>query len=220
MTPGLESSRYDAVPLVVIGLQAARDEAPLLGPGAPLDLVDRLEAEPLPEGRLLDAARAAQVDRGVPLIVLGGEAVATARAVLDEPEIARALLLIVGTGPAVNRAALEELPWLSWTRVRHVDLELVPPRVPEGPVADLQGGLGLVVLDIDTSGRRARTPGYRAMARLLPELTSAWVPERFTTAELEAGRQAQATVAMLTSSTSWRVTAPLRAAMQAMRRRS
>jgi hypothetical protein len=206
--------------LVVLGFLAAEGTktAPLLGPGAPADLTEHLNDHSLAEPELIVAAKAAQKLENGPLIVLSAAAEATIRAVLDEPEIARGRLLIAGTGAAEDRAALEALPWLSWTRVRHVDLEYVPPRAVQGPVGGLEGGLGLVVLDADAAEWVARTPHFAPMARILPQLTSAWLPDRFSTAELEAGRHAQATVVAITSSASWRITAPLRAAKRALRR--
>jgi hypothetical protein len=215
-----EPGRFGAAALVVLGLQATGGGGVLLlGPGTPAELAEHLDSQMLSEQNLIAAAKDAQAAESPPLIVLGGGAATTAQAVLDEPEIARARLLIAGTGAATDRAALEALPWLSWTRVRRVDLEFVPPRAPEGPVGGLEGGLGLVVLDTDATEWGARTPNFVPMARLLPKLTSAWLPERLSTDELQAGRQAQAELAAITSSASWRVTAPLRAAKQAIRRR-
>ncbi len=206
--------------LVALGLLAADGTAtaPLLGTGAPDELAEQLDREPLPEPALLAAARAAQELEHGPLIVLGGDAAASVRALLDEPEIGRARLLIVGTGAAEDRAALEALPWLSWPRVRHVDLEYVPPRAVRGPAGGLAGGLGLVVLDAGAPEWAKRTPDFAPMAQLLPELNSAWLPARPSAEELEAGRRARAEVAAITSSASWRITAPLRAAKRAVGR--
>lgn len=214
-----EPNSIDAAALVVLGWQALEDGGPLLlGPGTPPALAEQCDAQLLSEEALIEAAKYAQAAENQPLIVLGGASATTARAVLDEQEIARARLLLVGTGAAEDRAALEALPWLSWTRVRYVDLEFVPPRAPEGRVGGLDGGLGLVVLDPEVGDRSSRTPDFVPMARLVPHLTSAWLPERLASDELEAGRQAQATLAAITSSTSWRITAPLRAAKRAIRR--
>jgi hypothetical protein len=207
--------------LVVLGLSAIEGKAaaPVLGPGAPAEIADQLDGQPLPEPELIAAAKVAQGTGNGPLIVLGAGATETVRAVLDERDIGRGRLLIVGTGAAEDRAALEALPWLSWTRVRHVDLEYVPPRAAEGPTGGLTGGLGLVVLDADAAEWVERTPGFVPMARLLPQLSSPLLPARISAEEVEAGRRAQATVAAITSSASWRITAPLRAAKRALRRK-
>jgi hypothetical protein len=206
--------------LIVLGLLArgGMRTAPLLGAGAPAELAAQLDAELLPEPALIAAAKAAQELEDGPLIVLGGGAATTVRAVLDEPEIGRGRLLIVGTGAAEDRAALEALPWLSWPRVRHVDLEYLPPRAVQGPAGGLVGGLGLVILDADAPEWVERTPDFAAMAQLLPRLNSAWLPARPAAEELEAGRRAQAELAAITSSASWRITAPLRAAKRAVGR--
>jgi predicted O-methyltransferase YrrM len=207
--------------LAVLGLLAAEGEGArlVLGEGTPAELAERTGSTQVTGQTLLDAAKAAQSAAEGPLIVLGGGDAATVQAILDDAEIAKGRLLIVGTGGAADRAALEALPWLAWSRVRHVDLEYVPPRVSQGPLGGLVGGLGLVVLGPDTGAGTERTTHFTPVAQLLPQLSSAGVPARVSVEEIEAGRRAQAALAEVTSSPSWRITAPLRAAKTALHRR-
>jgi predicted O-methyltransferase YrrM len=206
----------------VLGLLAAagKETALVLGEGTPAELAERTGASQVSGQALLDAAKAAQSTKDGPLIVLGAGCAATAQAVLDDVDVERGRLLIFGTGDAADRAAVEAVPWLSWTRVRHLDLEYVPPRAVEGPVQGLVGGLGLIVLDAQAAAATngGRTTNFAPMAQVLPDLISAGVPSRLSNAEIEAGRRAQTTLAEVTSSLSWRLTAPLRAANAALRR--
>jgi hypothetical protein len=207
---------------VVLGL-AARGPVALFGPGVPDDLAtgdERLRTD-----ALVDAAVAAQDGEHAPVIVLGAGCGSVARVILDQPHVRRAWLLLLGTGDAGARAELEAIPWRSWPRVRHVDLEYVPPRlVEDGPgFHRLERGLGLVVLDADEA--KWTEPGTRfvPIARLLPDLRSPSVPARIAADELAQERErrerADAVIRDLTSSASWRITAPLRAAKRAVARR-
>jgi hypothetical protein len=202
----------------ILGLLATKGPRSglLLGPGAPAELSVSTDNNVLTERELIDAAKACQNPDGSCVIVVGTGA--ATRSVLDQPEISRACLLIVGTGAADNRAALEALPWLSWTRVRHVDLEYVPPRVIGSSIPELSGGLGLVIVDADPETWTERTSRFVPMARLLPDLVSAWVPARMSAELIEEGRSAQAELAAITSSASWQITAPLRAVKNRLRR--
>ncbi len=208
----------------MLGLLAAEGEAAtaVVGAGVPDELAGHVHGKVLGDGALVAAGKVAQERRNGPVIILGAGAETALQAVLDEPEIERARLLLLGTGNALERAALEAVPWLTWPRVRYVDLEYVPPRViEETPGAErLEGGLGLVVLDADAEAWSAPRPRFVPIARLLPRLRSAWLPPRIAAEELQAAYgRADATIAAITSSASWRITAPLRAAKRVLRRR-
>jgi hypothetical protein len=206
----------------VLGLLGSDGDRPVVGTGVPDSLVARLGVDPLDENALVAAARTPSASP--PRIVLSAGAEPTVRAVLDEPAIPRACVLLLGTGDADARATLEAVPWQEWPRVRYVDLEYVPPRaVEEGPGwSRLEGGLGVVVLDEGAAEWHTPCPSYVPMARLLPALRSPSVPARVIAEELESERdrreRAEAVTATVMSSRSWRITAPLRAAKRILLR--
>jgi hypothetical protein len=195
----------------------------LFGVGLSEELVASCRGEPLVLEALLEATRCAQDEEPPPVIVIPG-ASPSIEAILDDPEIETALLLLLSTGELETRRRLEEVRWRQWPRVGLVDLEYCPPRVVEDtPGAQrLQGGLGLVAIGLGP----ARGPSFVPMARLLPGLRSPLIPARIAAAELEAARECQArlrraedVIRSLTASWSWRITAPLRAAKAELRGR-
>ncbi|HEX8104105.1 MAG TPA: hypothetical protein VF533_15910 [Solirubrobacteraceae bacterium] len=212
----------------ILGAVAAHPEATVLaGAGLPPALTERLDAAEQDGPDLV--ARAAQ-EKTLLIVLAAGDA-ATLQALLDEPQIAAATLLLAGTGAADARAALEALPFRQWPRVRYVDLEYVAPRVVEEGRGHerLEGGLGLIVLDADAQPGEwpAPAPPYLPLARAIEGLRSAALPPRIAARELERLRaeladerarreRAEQVVAELTGSPSWQVTAPLRAAKHAL----
>ncbi|MGI8622009.1 MAG: hypothetical protein ACR2NB_00670 [Solirubrobacteraceae bacterium] len=173
-------------------------------PGSVHDRAELLQALQVAGEQVAVVVRAASADLAVEL--------------LDESRWRSGRLFLVGTGDAAARGRLEAVPWLSWVRVRFVDLELVPPRIVEdGPgLQRLTGGLGLVEHFESGSEPQTRRAPEVPMARLLPELQSALLPPRLAARQLaeesEQRRRADRVVQDLQASVSWRATAPLRAA--------
>ncbi len=142
---------------------------------------------------------------------------------------AQGFLLLLGTGPQLARRPLELLDWFSWTKVRYVDLEFVPPRLVEAGAGSfhLEGGLGLIGIS-QLHQSLPRRPSAAPVARLLPDLRSPAIPERIAAAEVKAARRrlrevekqrdvalknlarAERVISRMESSLSWRFTAPLR----------
>lgn len=188
---------------VALGVLSAAGAA-ILGEGLPDSLAVRPHVTSPETADLLAAGIAAQQDEEPPVFAMPAACAPLLRAVLDEGSIERATILMLDTGEARSRAALEELPWSSWPRVRYIDLEYVTPRVIEegsGPQR-LVGGLGLMILDSRETRWSPPRPPYTPLARLLPDLRSASMPPRIAAAALDAERlrreRADATVAALT----------------------
>jgi hypothetical protein len=194
----------------------------LFGTGTPDELLCHGKSAALAQTELIAAARSAQGADGGPVIVTPW-ARTTVEAILDDPAIEQARLLLLDCGDVGVRAELEAMPWGQWPRLDHVDLEYLPPRVIEDVPGSqrLHGGVGLVVIGPRRSGPR---PNFVPMARLLPGLRSAAMPPRIAALELESAQarleRAERVIGSLTSSASWRVTAPLRAAKSAARGRA
>ncbi len=149
-------------------------------------------------------------------VVIRASSSELAAELLDEVGWQSGHLFLVGTGDAEARIRAESVPWLSWVRVRYVDLEFVPPRIVEsGPGhARLTGGLGLVELSGTSSSTAPRRAPELPVARLLPGLESALLPPRIAAQQLaeESERRlvAERVIDDLKASVSWRATAPLR----------
>jgi hypothetical protein len=201
-------------------------------------------------------ARLAEEGRNVDFVLVDGDHSAEGVRrdlvdLLESPAVARSLVLVHDTSNQGVRAGIEQVPFESYSKVAHVDLDFVGGYMfREAPFRnELWGGLGLVVVDEGrTGGGRVRQDRYYEAFELLREGGRA-VADRDPAAsgrstepvdrhelvtlreqlELLRGRLSQIEDAreelaqlevwhrQVTTSLSWRVTAPLRALARALR---
>jgi hypothetical protein len=144
---------------------------------------------------------------------------------LSSPSVDRTVILLHDSLNDRVRTGLEQVDYGSYGRVTFVDLDFVPGRVyREGPQTnELWYGLGLVVTGWDV-GERERpriypAPDvYAAFARSLADGEAPGAIGRGQLLELEAELENQRRlVSMMERSSSWRVTAPLRALRRLLR---
>lgn len=157
---------------------------------------------------------------------------------LNSRALARTVILIHDIANPELRRGVDSVPFRAWPKVAHVELDWVPGQLFREPALrhELWYGLGLVVVDAARPAYLGGDPSqarYYPSAPLLAEARDALVareaggepaggaaaqaprpvrpPPRFEEleAELAASRRV---VASMSSSASWRLTAPLRAA--------
>jgi hypothetical protein len=165
-------------------------------------------------------------------------------ALLESPATSESLIVVHDTTNEVVRAGLEQVPYEAYPKVAYVDLDFVPGSVLREPslLHELWGGLGLVVTNSARSayfagpvrqrryyeafreGGGGRPAARRAGLRfpLLPGDADRLRGELESTREqLAATRQELAQLQFwhreVTTSASWRVTAPLRLLIRLVR---
>lgn len=160
---------------------------------------------------------------------------------LSSPAIADTIILIHNTTNEQTRSGLDAVRYAAYPKVAHVNLDFVPGYMLRADRRhDLSGGLGLVIVD---ATRKAYLPAvpvieerYYPAGHLYPQVrdlviaaergeptTPAEAREHRTLAEeLAAAREERERYRLMsevvTGSLSWRITAPLRAAMHGARR--
>ncbi len=149
---------------------------------------------------------------------------------LSSPAVGRTVIIAHDSMNEEVRRGLERIDYSAWPKVRYVELDCVSGFLFREPFPnELWGGLALIVIDADNP----RAPGvspweqrYQASQPLmvaardgrsagLAELESARAELAAAQAELERHRQG---LHQVTSSVSWRLTAPLRHAKARLKR--
>jgi hypothetical protein len=146
---------------------------------------------------------------------------------LSSEALQRAVVLAHDTLNQEVRRGLEEVPYESYGKVAHVDLDFIGGYVPAEPPLRGQcwGGLGLVIVDgsgdfADAHGGR---PAMTPLSDLIWPTAEAMLPAA-AGAPAAPGRDAELQrlrelVASMEASASWRLTAPLRSLKSRLRRR-
>jgi hypothetical protein len=146
---------------------------------------------------------------------------------LSSPALRRTVILIHDTLNERVRAGLEQIPWSSFEAVRLVDLDLLPGQLFRGGsfADELWGGFGLVLV----RDRPVDGSVMRLEVQDVPDVYDAYLSAgagtlagaRATYHEITAlERQVlrlEESVRQLTTSRSWRLTAPLRLADERLR---
>lgn len=161
---------------------------------------------------------------------------------LSSPAVADTVILLHGVTNEQVRSGLDAVPYAAYPKVAHVNLDFVPGYMLQEPDRrhELSGGLGLVIVDATRTSYFPAVPvveeRYYPAGHLYPQVrdlviaaerdepsTPAQAREQRTLAEqLVAVREERERYRLLsetvTGSLSWRITAPLRAAMHGARR--
>jgi hypothetical protein len=163
---------------------------------------------------------------------------------LSSPAVADTVILIHDVANERVRSGVDAVRYAAYPKVAHVNLDFVPGYMLREPDHrhELWGGLGLVMVDSTRTAYFPATPviedRYYAAGHLYPQVrdlviarergepaSAAEVREQRTLAEelvaVRAERERYRVLSdTVTGSISWRVTAPLRAAMHGARRAS
>lgn len=148
---------------------------------------------------------------------------------LASPAVGQTVMVMHDTANEACRGGLEAVDWESHDKVRWVELDCIAGYLFRGPMAgELWGGLGVAIID-DQAGPPGTGP--RRPDRTEPTAQQLWLARdaqglRERLARAEAERDAargeleylRGVHHAVTSSPSWRMTAPLRRAKAALRR--
>lgn len=134
------------------------------------------------------------------------------------PAVERTVIVLHDTVNEEVRAGIDAVDWP--TKVSYVDSDWVPGHLwaEEYLRDELWGGLGLVLVDPADPGPRHEDK-YHPTAALLAVARDVVAPDREVARLRTDLREAHRTLAAVTSSPSWRLTAPLRAAKALVGRR-
>jgi len=161
---------------------------------------------------------------------------------LSSPAVANTVILIHGVTNEQVRSGLDTVRYVAYPKVAHVNLDFVPGYMRREPDHrhELAGGLGLVIVDATRTAYFPAVPviedRYYAAGHLYPRVRDLVVAAERGEPTSPAEVRAQRTLAeeltaveeereryralsdTVTGSLSWRITAPLRAAMHGARR--
>ncbi|HEX6687651.1 MAG TPA: class I SAM-dependent methyltransferase [Solirubrobacterales bacterium] len=161
---------------------------------------------------------------------------------LSSPVVADTVILIHDVTNEQVRSGLDAVPYAAYPKVAHVNLDFVPGYMRREPDRrhELAGGLGLVIVDATRTAYFPAVPviedRYYAAGNLYPRVRDLVVAAERGEPTSPAEVRAQRTLAeeltaveeereryralsdTVTGSLSWRITAPLRAAMHGARR--
>ena len=151
---------------------------------------------------------------------------ADVESLLSSPSVGGSVILLHDTLNRRVRTGLEMVEYGDFDKVRFVDLDFVPGRVMrEGPLKDeCWSGLGIIVTGVGLN--LSPPPGAYAVPRVYEGFSKTLVDAGKSIDPLSTGQLAELEqelamqkdlMRLMTSSWSWRVTAPIRAAKRAAR---